>query len=158
MRKISSWVMGMAMVVGGSIGASAQTPAESQQPQQQQQQQAQPDNPQRQRGFGRRKGHPPIDTNQDGQISREEWKRPAEVFDRLDADHNGTLTREELSAGRKHGGARARKGFRRADQNNDGQVTREEWKGSAEIFERLDANKDGILQREEVRSARPKRR
>lgn len=160
MRKISSWVMGMTMVVAGSMGASGQTPAESQQPQQQQQQQAQPENPQRQRGFGRRKGHPPIDTNQDGQISREEWKRPTEVFDRLDADHNGMLTREELSAGRKHGGARGArgaKGFRRADQNNDGQVTRDEWKGSAEIFERLDANKDGTLQREEAKAGRRKK-
>ncbi len=157
MSKISSWVIGMTMIVAGSISVSGQTQSESQQPQQPQQQTTQPERSQRQKGFGRGKGHPPIDTNQDGQISREEWKRPAEVFDRLDADHNGTLTREELSAGRKHRGPRGGKGFRRADQNNDGQVTREEWKGSAEIFDRIDANKDGILERDEVRSARRKR-
>jgi hypothetical protein len=84
MRKISSWVIGMTIAVAGSIGALGQTQTEGQQ-QQSQKQATQPETPQRQRGFGRRKAHPPIDTNQDGQISREEWKRPAEVFDRLDA-------------------------------------------------------------------------
>ena len=47
-----------------------------------------------------------LDANQDGSISREEWKGRPKVFDRLDADHNGAVTAQELQRGvrraRKH--------------------------------------------------------
>jgi Ca2+-binding EF-hand superfamily protein len=47
-----------------------------------------------------------IDLNQDGGVSREEWKKRPKAFDRLDADHDGTLTAQELLRGVK---ARKRK-------------------------------------------------
>ena len=37
-----------------------------------------------------------LDANQDGSISREEWKGRPKAFDRLDVDHNGTVTVQEL--------------------------------------------------------------
>jgi Ca2+-binding EF-hand superfamily protein len=37
-----------------------------------------------------------LDTNRDGAISRDEWKGRAKAFDRLDADHNGSLSLKEL--------------------------------------------------------------
>jgi len=36
-----------------------------------------------------------MDTNNDGKIGRDEWKGQSEVFDRLDANHDGFITRDE---------------------------------------------------------------
>ena len=41
------------------------------------------------------------DKNNDGQISRDEWPGPAEMFDRLDGNHDGVVTREEIRAHRR---------------------------------------------------------
>ena len=99
------------------------------------------------------------DANQDGRISRDEWKRSPEVFDRLDADKDGALSREELQAARKNRGDRMHRGerLRAIDKNNDGQISREEWPGNQERFDRLDANHDGVITREEVRAGKGSR-
>ena len=39
-----------------------------------------------------------LDADSDGQISRDEWLKSAKMFNRIDADGNGTLTLEELRA------------------------------------------------------------
>lgn len=41
-----------------------------------------------------------LDTNRDGRIERSEWTRKPKAFDRLDANHDGVITREELRARR----------------------------------------------------------
>ena len=48
-------------------------------------------------------------------------------------------------------------GFKRADKNNDGKLTREEYP-QPEIFDAVDANKDGFATLEEVRGHFQKRR
>lgn len=42
--------------------------------------------------------------------------------------------------------------------NNDKQISREEWKGSAETFNRFDINSDGVITKEELRARRQNRR
>ena|ERR1044072_3466809 len=39
-----------------------------------------------------------LDTDQDQRISRDEWKRRPKAFDRLDSNHDGFITREEMKA------------------------------------------------------------
>jgi len=116
-------------------------------------------NPQSQSG-ARRRGGPNgekrmknMDINNDGQISRDEWKGRAEAFDRIDKNSDGSLTREELgAAARNHAGR-----LNQMDANNDGKISRDEWKGNPKRFDRLDANGDGAVTKEEIRSGRQNR-
>jgi len=94
-----------------------------------------------------------MDINNDGVISRDEWKGKPEVFDRLDKNGDGSLTREEFAdAARRQGGR-----LNQMDTNNDGKISRDEWKGNPKRFDRLDANGDGVITKEEIRGARQNR-
>ena len=50
-----------------------------------------------------------LDTNHDGGISRDEWKRRPKAFDRLDANHDNVLSPQELQRGLRKAAARARR-------------------------------------------------
>lgn len=97
------------------------------------------------------------------------------AFARLDANHDGFVTREEAEAGRPmrpegapaaggRGGFRgggtmfARfggRGFAEMDANNDGKVSLAEVNAFAmRIFDRFDTNKDGTISPEERQAAR----
>jgi Ca2+-binding EF-hand superfamily protein len=89
---------------------------------------------------------PQMDTNQDGKISRDEWKGPADAFNRIDANADGYLTPDE--APRRRGSPDGR--MRQMDTNNDGAISRDEWRGPADMFDRIDTNKDGTIQKDEV--------
>jgi Ca2+-binding EF-hand superfamily protein len=52
-------------------------------------------------------------------------------FDKIDADHNGELTREEMT---KAATERASKHFDHVDENKDGVVSKEEMKASKDKF------------------------
>ena len=39
-------------------------------------------------------------------------------------------------------------------RNNDGKISRDEWKGNPKRFDRLDANGDGVITKEEIRGGR----
>lgn len=94
-----------------------------------------------------------LDINNDGVISRDEWKGKPEAFDRIDKDGDGSLTREEFgNAPRPQAGR-----LKQMDANNDGKISRDEWKGAPKRFDRIDADGDGAITREELRSARQKR-
>jgi Ca2+-binding EF-hand superfamily protein len=115
--------------------------------------------PQGQPGPGRRGGHngekrmKTMDINNDGKISRDEWKGKPEAFNRIDKNGDGSITREELGeAARRQGGR-----LNQMDTNNDGKISRDEWKGNPKRFDRLDANGDGVITKEEIRGARQNR-
>ena len=91
------------------------------------------------------------DVNSDGKLAREEWKGKAQGFDRMDQDHDGFLTREELASP-------AKGALRKLDVDNDGKVARTEWKGKPRGFDRLDTNGDGFLTPEEFASRRASKR
>lgn len=95
-----------------------------------------------------------MDVNNDGAISRDEWKGKPKGFERIDRDNDNIINREEAMAAGKHG---RQAGLKRMDENNDRQISRNEWKGDPEAFGRLDVNNDGILTREELKARRGSR-
>lgn len=106
-----------------------------------------------------------LDTNQDGTVSRNEWRRRPQVFDRLDANHDGVLTKDELNSAvqhrlaklQQHVQTRVDRRFAKADKNQDGTISRDEWSGQTARFDRLDANHDGVLSKDEIRPALARR-
>ena len=98
-----------------------------------------------------------LDQDNDGRISRSEWLRNEQAFDRMDSDKDGFLTKEELRSAAREFRGRHRNGLREMDADADGAISRSEWKGKEEMFNRLDANSDGVLSRDELRGARKHR-
>ncbi len=114
-----------------------------------------------------------MDTNHDGQISRDEAQGPlAKNFDRLDANKDGYLDGAELrravsrfmknrnnSPRAGTGGRQGRRAdapapavdFDALDANADGRLTREELRGTrfAEHFDEIDTNRDGKIDPQE---------
>jgi Ca2+-binding EF-hand superfamily protein len=86
-----------------------------------------------------------LDVNRDGQVSREEWRGSAAVFNALDANRNGVLTSDE-AIGRS---TAEQDEFRNADVNADGLISPAEWAWNRAAFDRLDVNRDGRLTRAE---------
>ncbi len=118
-------------------------------------------------GPGGRHGHgaeflKSIDTNEDGSISRDEaMARQAQMFERADADADGLVTLDEMSAFREAEREERRRrrreaGFSELDANGDGAVSADEFADrAAPLFDRLDANGDDIISAEEIENAGP---
>jgi Protein kinase domain/EF hand len=93
-----------------------------------------------------------MDTNNDGKISRDEFTGPEWLFERIDADGDGVITREEAAKFRASRGAGPGgvQGFmspqlRAMDEDGDGKISREEFTGPEPMFDRIDADKDGFI-------------
>lgn len=95
------------------------------------------------------------DANGDGRVDRAEWKGPPQLFDRLDADKDGAITKGEVRGAA--GGGFGAAAFRRQDADGDGRIARGEWKLRPELFDQLDANKDGFLEMQELVAKGPGR-
>jgi Ca2+-binding EF-hand superfamily protein len=102
-----------------------------------------------------------MDANSDGTLTRQEFDAGrAASFARLDSNSDGQLTREEMRAqrgerGQRRGGHRGMHHLASADANNDGNITREEFLARPNaMFDRMDANDDGVI----AASERPQRR
>lgn len=114
-----------------------------------------------------------MDKDGDGRLSRAEFTGQAPLFDRLDIDQDGFLTKEEVDrlrpdradsppeAAKPEAPKRAAQTVapdvlpprvRAMDLNNDGAISREEFSGRAPLFGRLDTDGDGVLSPKEIRA------
>lgn len=107
-----------------------------------------------------------MDANNDGRISRDEWRGSDNSFRVHDWNNDGMLSEDEV----RRGGRRAsvepedyspgnnrflnwsEAGFRSLDRNNDGTISSREWNYDTESFYRADRNRDGVLSRQEFLS------
>jgi Ca2+-binding EF-hand superfamily protein len=90
-----------------------------------------------------------FDRDGNGIVSRDEMRAAeTERFQKMDANHDGRLTLDELSAVRKE---QAAEHFAKQDKNGDGQLSRAEvTKMPDAVFARLDQNGDGQLSKDEL--------
>jgi hypothetical protein len=89
-----------------------------------------------------------LDTDHDGTVSLDEAKKAADViFDKLDRDHDSTLTSHELR------GRLSAKEFAAADTDKDGTLSKNEYFAVVEQrFKAADTDNDGTLTRKELRT------
>ncbi len=83
------------------------------------------------------------DANHDGKVTREEFKGPAEMFDRLDRDRDGVLTADDFDWSENSSLIRQsrsmRPWFRAIDANSNGRISRQEWEA---FFAKASRGKD----------------
>jgi len=115
-----------------------------------------------QRTSGTRMRFAGMDTNQDGVITRDEWRGSDRAFRRFDLNGDGVLsgpevlepasdeqetrgTSGELTAGPAWTDAE----FTRLDRDGNGRITQQEWPYSPGLLTQVDRNGDGVLSRAE---------
>jgi len=117
-----------------------------------------------------------LDVNCDMKVSKDEWNRSEELFNKYDGNGDGFVAVEEFyayndrkKAGKQGPGKRTRPGgFRgrrgaqgnpadRMDSDGDGVLSEDEWKGPPQAFSRIDSNGDGKLTKNELEKAHQKR-
>jgi EF hand len=89
-----------------------------------------------------------LDTDNDGTVDLNEAKRAASaLFDKLDRDHDGTLSRRELR------GRVSASDFSNADPDRDGTLSKDEYLALVERrFRAADTDNDGTLTAKELNS------
>jgi Ca2+-binding EF-hand superfamily protein len=102
-----------------------------------------------------------MDRNQDGRITRSEWRGNAEAFSRRDRNGDGVLAGRELRAQRRNANRNRNRNddtrmdtLGASDRNRDGVLSRGEWTGSREEFDRIDRNRDGYITASEAQYRR----
>jgi len=86
-----------------------------------------------------------LDANNDGRVARNEWHGTIAVFDALDTNRDGVLTRVEAVGSE----GTPQDEFRNVDVSGDGFIAKNEWHWNQTAFDRLDDNRDGRLSRQE---------
>jgi Ca2+-binding EF-hand superfamily protein len=106
-----------------------------------------------------------LDLDNDGLVTRSEAvEARARWFENVDADADGYLTLEEMSAQRRHGGAEGKAGrierrFAKLDRDGDGRLSQAEFTAkSGHWIDRADGDGDGAISREEWREAAERRK
>jgi Ca2+-binding EF-hand superfamily protein len=97
-----------------------------------------------------------FDANKDGKIERREFPGQDDVFNRLDRDRDGVLTRADFDWSENSPLARqtavVRHVFRFLDANSNGRVSREEWEA---FFSRVSSGKEYITPDDLLDALRP---
>lgn len=100
-----------------------------------------------------------MDANGDGRVTEAEYlaymNKEAKIrFDRMDKNHDGILTANELVSGRHHHGTHNWKRlFHKLDKNGDGVLSLDESRAAwTAWFERMDSNGDKVVTADEVRA------
>jgi len=91
-----------------------------------------------------------LDLNHDGRVSRDEWHGARAVFEALDGNRDGVLTRAEAEGS---GWSGERDEFASVDVNRDGAISMDEWHWNQAAFRRLDSDRNGTLSRREFDTA-----
>lgn len=82
-----------------------------------------------------------LDQNNNGYITRGEWRNTSGSFNELDLNSDGRLTRGEFFTRSIYTASV----FNKLDMNNDLRISRGEWHDTSNVFSRLDANGDNLL-------------
>ena len=114
-----------------------------------------------------------MDVNDDGVITRQEWRGNDRSFERNDWNGDGILSGDELRPGARRAQPRSasdpgepvdreyeftdwtERGFKDLDHDDDAQITREEWHFDLETFRRADRDRNGRLSRHEFLGGAP---
>ena len=102
---------------------------------------------------------PGMDRNNDGRITRSEWRGDARTFEANDWNNDDVLSGDELRLERPRGTAEfgaadefddwTAGGFTSLDRDRNNRISSNEWSGSRAEFRRVDENGDGTISRPE---------
>src|SRR4029078_546916 len=88
-----------------------------------------------------------LDTDRNGRLTIGEWSGRNDVFYGLDRNGDNALSLREFTG---DAGSQAADRFNTLDVNNDGRVTRDEWRAHARGFSGLDADRHGGVTRQDA--------
>jgi Ca2+-binding EF-hand superfamily protein len=91
-----------------------------------------------------------MDLNEDGVITRREWRGNTVAFNNQDTNDDGVLSGEEVRAGGRAGRRASDYDFDALDGNRNNRIERREWQARLDQFNRLDVNADNVLSRAEL--------
>jgi hypothetical protein len=89
-----------------------------------------------------------LDWNNNGRVERSEWYGTPAIFNSMDRNKDGVLTRFEVVGGVDTPNDTWDQ-FVSLDYNRNGNISRDEWHWSAASFARYDTNRDNMLSRQE---------
>jgi hypothetical protein len=94
-----------------------------------------------------------MDTNGDGEISRNEWRGNANAFDQQDWNNDGRLSGDEVRPGAQRQYDFTEAQFRRFDRNRDNYISGTEWRYEPDDFAQVDRNRDNRISLNEFLAA-----